>query len=47
MKDQLPKQVYTNDFRAQAVLMVTRDGLSIALCRAPFVNVFEDTGKLG
>ncbi len=30
MKEQLPKQVYTDDFRAQAVLLVTRDGLSIA-----------------
>jgi transposase len=30
MKEQLPKQVYTNEYRAQAVLMVTRDGLSIA-----------------
>ncbi len=30
MKEQLPKQVYTNDFREQAVLLVTRDGLSIA-----------------
>ena len=30
MKEQLPKQVYTNEFRAQAVLLVTRDGLSIA-----------------
>ncbi len=30
MKQQLPKQVYTDEFRAQAVLLVTRDGLSIA-----------------
>ncbi len=30
MKEQLPKQVYTHEFRAQAVLLVTRDGLSIA-----------------
>ena len=30
MKEQLPKQVYTTEFREQAVLMVTRDGLSIA-----------------
>jgi len=30
MKELLPKQVYTNDFREQAVLLVTRDGLSIA-----------------
>ena len=30
MKEQLPKQVYTTEFRAQAVLLVTRDGLSIA-----------------
>ena len=30
MKEQLPKQVYTNEFREQAVLLVTRDGLSIA-----------------
>jgi len=30
MKEQLPKQVYTDEFRAQAVLLVTRDGLSIA-----------------
>ena len=30
MKEQLPKHVYTNDFREQAVLLVTRDGLSIA-----------------
>ncbi len=30
MKEQLPKQVYTNEYRAQAVLLVTRDGLSIA-----------------
>lgn len=28
--EQLPKQVYTSEYRAQAVLMVTRDGLSIA-----------------
>jgi transposase len=30
MKEQLPKQVNTDEFRAQAVLLVTRDGLSIA-----------------
>jgi transposase len=30
MKEQLLKQVYTNEFRDQAVLLVTRDGLSIA-----------------
>ncbi len=30
MKEQLPKQVYTNEYRAQAVLLVTRDGLSVA-----------------
>lgn len=30
MKEQLPKQVYTDEYRAQAVLLVTRDGLSIA-----------------
>jgi transposase len=30
MKEQLPKQVYTNEFREQAVLLVTRDGLSEA-----------------
>jgi len=30
MKEQLPKQVYTNEYREQAVLLVTRDGLSIA-----------------
>ena len=30
MKEQLPKQVYTTEFREQAVLLVTRDGLSIA-----------------
>ncbi len=28
--EQLPKQVYTSEYRAQAVLMVTRDGLSVA-----------------
>jgi hypothetical protein len=47
MKEQLPKQVYTDEYRAQAVLLVTRDGLSIALCGAPLGNVFEDLGKLG
>ncbi len=26
MKEQLPKQVYTTEFREQAVLLVTRDG---------------------
>ncbi len=30
MKEQLPKQIYTNEYREQAVLLVTRDGLSIA-----------------
>ena len=30
MKEQLPKQVYTNEYREQAVLLVTRDGLSVA-----------------
>ncbi len=30
MKEQLPKQVYSSEYRAQAVLLVTRDGLSIA-----------------
>ncbi len=30
MKEQLPKQVYTSEFRQQAVLLITRDGLSIA-----------------
>jgi len=30
MKEQLPKQVYTNEYREQAVLLVTRDGLSEA-----------------
>ncbi len=30
MKEQLPKQVYTTEYREQAVLLVTRDGLSIA-----------------
>ncbi len=30
MKEQLPKQVYTNEYREQAVLLVTRDGMSIA-----------------
>ncbi len=30
MKEQLPKQVYTNEYRAQAVLLIMRDGLSIA-----------------
>lgn len=30
MKEPLPKQVYTNEYREQAVLLVTRDGLSIA-----------------
>ena len=30
MKEQLPKQVYPAEFRAQAVLLVARDGLSIA-----------------
>ncbi len=30
MTEQLPKQVYTNEFREQAVLLITRDGLSIA-----------------
>lgn len=28
--EQLPKQVYTSEYRQQAVLMVTRDGLSVA-----------------
>lgn len=35
MTEQLPKQVYTTEYREQAVLLVTRDGLSIALCGAP------------
>ncbi len=30
MKEQLPKQVYTDEYRQQAVLLVTRDGLSVA-----------------
>jgi len=30
MKERLPKQVYTSEYRAQAVLLVTRDGLSVA-----------------
>ncbi len=30
MTEQLPKQGYTNEYRAQAVLLVTRAGLSIA-----------------
>ncbi len=30
MKQQLPKQVYTSEYRQQAVAMITRDGLSIA-----------------
>ena len=30
MKEQLPKQVYTDEFRAQAVVLVTRDGPGIA-----------------
>jgi len=30
MKEQLPKQVYTNEYREQAVLLITRDGLSTA-----------------
>ena len=30
MKEQLPKQIYTNEYRQQAVLLVTRDGLSVA-----------------
>ena len=30
MKEQLPKQVYTSEYRQQAVLLVMRDGLSIA-----------------
>ncbi len=30
MKEQLPKQVYTHEYRAQAVLLVTRAGLSSA-----------------
>lgn len=28
--EQLPKQVYTSEYRAQAVLMVTRDRMSVA-----------------
>lgn len=28
--EQLPKQVYTSEYRQQAVLMVTRDRLSVA-----------------
>ncbi len=28
--EQLPKQVYTSEYRAQAVLMVTRDKMSVA-----------------
>ena len=28
--EQLPKQVYTSEYRQQAVLLVTRDGLSVA-----------------
>ncbi len=30
MKQQLPKQVYTSEYRAQAVEMITRDRLSVA-----------------
>ena len=30
MKEQLPKQVYTDEYRQQAVLLVRRDGLSVA-----------------
>ncbi len=30
MKQQLPKQVYTSEYRQQAVAMITRDGLSVA-----------------
>jgi len=30
MKEQLPKQVYTDEYRQHAVLLVTRDGLSVA-----------------
>jgi len=47
MTEQLPKQVYTNDYREQAVLLVTRDGLSIAEGARREVLVFEDLGELG
>ena len=47
MKEQLPKQVYSSEFRAQAVLMITRDGLSIAEAARRAVLVFEDAGELG
>ncbi len=47
MKEQLPKQVYTNEFREQAVLLVTRDGLSIAEAARREVLVFEDARQLG
>ena len=47
MKEQLPKQVYTNEYREQAVLLVTRDGLSEAFAARRAVLVFEDPGKLG
>ncbi len=47
MKEQLPKQIYTNEYREQAVLLVTRDGLSIAEAARRAVLVFEDIGELG
>ncbi len=47
MKEQLPKQVYTNEYREQAVLPVTSDGLSEAFAARRAVLVFEDPGKLG
>ena len=47
MKEQLPKQVYTNEYREQAVLLVTSDGLSEAFAARRAVLVFEDPGKLG
>lgn len=30
MKQQLPKQIYTNEYRAHAVQMITQDKLSVA-----------------
>lgn len=44
MKEQLPKQVYTDEYRQQAVLLVTRDGLSIAEAARRRVDVFENIG---
>lgn len=44
--EKLPRQVYTREFRQQAVEMITRDGLNLTEAARP-LDLTQDVDELG